>query len=209
MLTTPPAVKPNSADMTLDWTLNSCTASTVGFTLMSARYALLLLPPSMMKAVERTGAAVDADRGERRAAIHEAAVGRPGLRLHARRKHDQRQRVAAVERQIRDAPVLHHLADGRAAGIHQRSFARDFDGLGGLADIQPEIDFGALVHLQGDSGAHGLLEAGLLRRDRVGADRQRGSREEAFAIRGGGEAGIGAGIEDANWRRVRPRRRHR
>jgi hypothetical protein len=125
----------------------------------------------MMKALSEP-AAVDADRGESRAAIHEAAVGRPRLRLHARRKHDQRQRVASVERQVRDAAVFHHFADRRAAGIHQRSFARDFDRLGGLADIQPEIDLGALVYLQCDSAAQGLLEAGLLRRDRVGTHRQ-------------------------------------
>ena len=79
--------------------------------------------------------------------------------------------------------ILDDGADGRRSGIHQRRLAPHFDGLGQLANLEHQIHLGVLIHLQGDAGAHGALEARQFSPHFVPAHRQARSRVGALPIR--------------------------
>ena len=65
--------------------------------------------------------------------------------------------------------------------FHQRRFAVDLDGLNDRADLQNEIDLGALVYLQGDTCAEGRLKPFQLGTDTIASNRQtRGGVDAAF-----------------------------
>ena len=128
-------------------------------------------------------------------------AGLPGARelgAHVRAERDERQEVAAVQRQLDDAPVLDDRADRRVFGRDQRRHARHFGRLRQRADFHREVDADRRLDLQRDLPRH-RAEALKLGFDDVGPRRQRGKA-------------IGTGLVALHFaRRVRARalRRHR
>lgn len=151
-------------------------------------------------AIQRARTTVNADRGELDAAVGKAGVERAALRFHARREQHQCEHVPAVERQIGDAPVLHHFPDRGARGIHKSGLPTDFDRFGRRAHLQLEVDVRVLIHLQRQARAHFFLESLFFHRHRIHSDRKRRNRVEAGFIGHGGECGVGCGVDDGDRR---------
>ena len=83
----------------------------------------------------------------------------------------QRQRVAAVERQIAHAAVLDNGAERRASGVDQRSFRLNLNRFGNLTDIESDVDLRVLTYLEPDARADSALESCSARANGVLADR--------------------------------------
>ena len=101
------------------------------------------------------------------------AEGRPDRRadpLHAGHEPNQVERVAAVERQVLDPPVVDCHADLRRAGVDLRSLARDRHSLGDLSQLQDEVHPQALQRRQGDARSLNGPKALGLHRRHVAAD---------------------------------------
>ena len=78
-----------------------------------------------------------------------ARVAPPEPRL---RKRNQVGHLPAIERQLENALVLHHLTDARGPGFHQRGAGLDLHRLRKLTKLQDDVDHGTAVDLQHDAG---------------------------------------------------------
>ena len=103
---------------------------------------------------------------------------------------DERREVAPVEGQLAHGPLLDHLADLARVRARERRERHHLGGLRQAAELEADVDAGALVHLQHHPAAHVLLEALDLDRHLVGAgDQERG---DVGALGVGDEAARGA-----------------
>ena len=122
------------------------------------------------------------------------AVGEVGVDVGAER--DQRNEIAAVQRQIDNAPVFNHRTHRGVFSVEQRSANDDLHGFRQRSDFELEVDTGHLLHLQLDAAADLALEARHLRLDAVNARQERGERVIAGVIRRCRAGEIGRRIRD-------------
>ena len=97
-------------------------------------------------------------------------------------------RIARLERKVLDLAFFDHLAERDVGRFDQRRAARDFDALGGVADLELEFDGEHVVDAHGDVGAAGLLESGELGGQIVAAGKQVRQGVAAGIVRAGARA---------------------
>ena len=86
--------------------------------------------------------------------------GRPGFHRDVGAKGNQRQEVAAVERQLHNALVVNYRADRGVFGVDQGSAAGYLNLLADFADLHDKINTHGGIDLEFHSFARGDLEAG-------------------------------------------------
>src|SRR5262249_5551443 len=70
------------------------------------------------------------------------------LRLHARDEQREVRQIAAIQRQIHDAPGVYNFLNGGVAGLNSRSGSLDGHRGRQLADFKANIDLDVVIDLQ-------------------------------------------------------------
>jgi len=70
----------------------------------------------------------------------------------------QLQRLAAIEREVDNTPLVDYLTDGGRERINRIHFSRDGDGLFHISQLQGEVDMRALVDFNHNSFQHSAFE---------------------------------------------------
>ena len=138
-------------------------------------------------AVER-----DVDRRARQAVDRRVAVA--VRRRDARQQVDEVHRAARRQRELRDLVRVHGRRHARARGIDDFRCRRHGHLLGEAADFHDGLHAGAGAGREDDVTDDDGLETLQRHRHRVGADRQRGDREIAFAVRDAAGRNAGADV---------------
>ena len=104
------------------------------------------------------------------------------LRHRSGKQRQQVGRIAAVQRQLHDALVVHHLADAEVARLHRLRVGSDGNGFLYRAKLQRHRHVRIAVDLQHDAGLDGRAEP--LQRDieTIRPNRESGKKEQAVGI---------------------------
>ena len=167
VLTMAPIELPYSAGAFVVMSLNSWIASTFGREASSIVLTLVGIHPVEPVIVCLRPITVDERLAARSAGKRPHAVGDD-----AGGKQCELGEVAAVEGEIRGGVTRNDMPQLGVLGLEKRRKVVDFDGLGGGADFQREVQAGALIDFESDRVREKPLEAGRLYRQGVGAGRQ-------------------------------------
>jgi hypothetical protein len=156
------------------------------------------------RAVEQVGDAVGlaARDRERESALRAAET--PAGRVQLGLRHDRRQvldeigRVPAVQGQLQDPLVVHHLADAHVARLDERRCGLDDHRLFDRAERQLDVDRRAVADAQHDAGAGIRLEAGEVDLEAVRSNRQVRQRVGAIRVGHGRPLEPGVGLRGAD-----------
>ena len=134
------------------------------------------------------------------AAAHHAACKDLHLRHRRRQILQEVCRVPPVQRQVEDAPVVHHLADAEVSRFDHLRVRLNGDRFGHRAERQRDGNDLAAVDLQHDTRLHGGPEALQHHFELIGADRYGGKREQAVRIGDDLALEPGLGLDGADGR---------
>ena len=115
-------------------------------------------------------------------------------------QRDQTEKAAAVQREVGDALLFDHGADGGVFGGEHFVARAHFDGLGGLSHYQGKIDAGRLLHLEFDVGLDHGIEARGGHFHLIHAGKQTGEAIDSRVVGYGTAGEVGRGVSGRDLR---------